>query len=173
MPVRFAKRPSEPTTFPVLEVKLNAPQFVVVGHGTNAHVVKDLHWLPAQGRSVPGLDEDCPWHHLPVREVLFAPCLWDAGRQWKIGVMPFSRKMLVFLDGNYAGKIFKFFRAESFNAPIRWTYMESMRPCNVPVPDVDVVPSLLRMWGAYCNYKIPGPRLLDDQGGLFQEGRAS
>lgn len=159
MPLRFKDRPAPLSTFKVLEFKLGLDQYVIVGHEPACQVVKSLHWLAPQRRSVPCLDEDCPWHHLPTREALYRPCLYADLKHWKIGIIPFTSKMLPFLDTEYRGKIYKFFRHETYNGPVKWSFQEHMRPCTIPVPSIDVVPSLLRMWGEYCNYKIRLPEV--------------
>ena len=175
MPVRFKDRPSPMSTFNVLEFKLALDHYVVVGEPATGHVAKTLHWLPSQSRTVPCLDEDCPWHHLPIREAVYCPCLYQAGRLWKTGIMTLTLKMQRFLECDYRGKIYKFARKDCYNGPVVWAYQEHMRPCAIPVPPIDVIPSLLRMWGEFSNYKIRTaadqaaaaelPRLMNLEGG--------
>jgi len=173
MPLRF--NPEGPAPFyDVLEVKLGCSITVQIGTNKAFYLRSALHWLPAQERTVPCLEEDCPWHHLPIRIATHVPVMnyLQSKRRWVNAVLPVTHRMRAILDGDHVGTVYELFRLKAYNAPVSWRINETARS-NFDFKGFDVEPSLRRMWGEYCNYKLkPGAPVLHDDGREKEGGAA-
>lgn len=164
MPLRFNSAP--PATFyDVLETKIGCQWTIRIGIDKSFWLSCDLHWLPAQRRTVPCLQEDCPWCHLPGRPTTFVPIevYFSVTRKWKGFILSCTRKMLPLIEGSIDGRVFEISRYGRDNAPIQWKELEQHRS-NLVFRGFDLQPSLKRMWGEYVNYKVVRPRIADESG---------
>jgi hypothetical protein len=154
MPVRFNSAPPR-DWFDVIQFKVGVKWHLVVASDKSYRKETPLHWLPAAGRTVPCLHEDCPWHHLPERRCIYLPAAtWSQETQrWQNLVLPVMDGMRKFLEKDCHGRIWTFERRDHEKAPVSFWLSETQRGA-FPFPGFDVEPSLLRMWGQYVNYKL-------------------
>jgi hypothetical protein len=153
MPIRFGEG-DIPLAFEVVQFLLNEPVFVIAGSDPALRKAHVLHYLSEQRRTVPCLHEDCPWHKLPIRQAYYLPALRYGAvtKSWKQCVLPLTWGMRGFQDEKVEGKVWEFSRTRCNNGPVRWRCREDLVKA-LPFAGFDVVPSLVRMWGMYTNFK--------------------
>lgn len=168
MPVRFDAG-HVPVSFELLQVRQDRPQFVIAGSDKALWKQSLIHWLTAERRGVPCLHEDCPWCPGPTRDYIYAPVLWyaSASRAWKQGVLCLTEKMHGFKAEDHEGVIWEMFRRGRPNAPVQWQKSSAnLRPCDFK--GFDVVPTLMKVWGMYTQFRRRARRPGDATDSLYE-----
>jgi len=114
-----------------------------------------VHWVKDEKRSVACQGQACPLcadHGKEPR--VYAPGLEWHGKQqkWIRAIIPINRSSLDVLEMDLANTTFDCKRAyKAKNAPVKMT-VRVMNVLPPDVPDFDITPTLLRMWG--CQTRV-------------------
>lgn len=136
--------------YPLVQCKPCKPEIVVLDPDETRWRTCFLHWCDSLKKRVPCLlPAKCPYCPMPTSQNTFIPCLhfvWKNGH-WVRSILNVTEGYASILDANMADCAFQLRRGERKNSCIRWEIYQLTVQKPV-VPKIDIVPSLMRVWGA-------------------------
>ncbi len=163
MPIKFGQ-PSKKVHF--LQILIPQPgmiYYVNIGHDPKFHRETDLHYLVDENRSVPCMHEDCRYHHLPARPVVYVPAavFVDPKVLFQPTILMLTDAWRNLLEQDLKKWLFAIKRKGASNSPVVWSQHRELSSDVVPYEGVNIVASLFRAWG----YKSASPV---EQGNLYE-----
>jgi len=149
MPIKFGK-PSKKQHF--LQILIPQPgnyHIVNIGHETKFHKETDLHYLVDENRSVPCMHEECRYHHLPARPVVYVPAavFVDPKVNFQPAILLITDSWRNILDQDLKRWLFGIKRKGANNSPIVWSQHREIEKEIPSYEGIDIESSLLRAWG--------------------------